>query len=116
MLAIAGALIALAVKLNLGIIALLPPMILTGGALAAQYTAGAVGSTHTDAGRYGAGVGFFNLLRVGGSAAGPAIVATVLQHDAAAYAAVFGISALAALAALAGTIAAQARQSIGNPT
>jgi hypothetical protein len=91
-------------------------MVLIGAALAAQYTAGAVGTTHSAAGRYGAGIGFFNLLRVGGAAAGPALVAIVLQHEAVAYAEVFAISCVIVLAAFAATVVSEARQVIGKPT
>jgi len=100
--------IALAVHLRLGIIALLPAVVLIGAALAAQYTAGAVGTTHSAAGRYGAGIGFFNLLRVGGAAAGPALVAIVLQQNTTAYPVVFAISCAVVLVALAGTFVAEA--------
>lgn len=94
--------IGLSVGLRLGIPALLPAMVLLGGALAAQYTAGAVGSTHTTAGRSGAGIGFFNLLRIAGSAIGPALVALVLQRDATGYVHVFVLSgAIVAVAVVA---------------
>jgi MFS family permease len=106
-LAAATASIALAVHLRLGFIALLPAMVLIGAALAAQYTAGAVGTTQSAAGRYGAGIGFFNLLRVGGAATGPALVAIVLQHDTAAYAEVFAIACGVVLLALAGTLVSE---------
>jgi MFS family permease len=115
-LAAATASIALAVNYRLGILALLPAMVLIGAALASQYTAGAVGTTHSAAGRYGAGIGFFNLLRVGGAAAGPALVAIVLQHDPAAYAQVFGISCTLVLIALAATAVSEGRQVIAKPT
>jgi MFS family permease len=113
-LALATGSIGLAVALRLGIWALLPSMVVIGAALAAQYTAGAVGSTHTVAGRYGAGIGFFNLLRVAGAATGPALVALVLQHDGSAYAEVFGISCAIAAAALVTTIASESPQPIGE--
>ena len=115
-LAAATAAIALAVNSRFGVIALFPAMVLIGAALASQYTAGAVGTTHSAAGRYGAGIGFFNLLRIGGAAAGPALVAIVLQHDAAAYAEVFGISCALVLVAFAATVAVEARQVIAKPT
>jgi len=114
--AIASASIAFAMGAGLGAVALLPAMVLIGAALAAQYTAGAVGSTHSAAGRYGAGIGFFNLLRVGGAAVGPALVALVLQHDEAAYAEVFALSCTVVLFALAATIVTEARQVIAKPT
>jgi len=115
-LALATAAIAAAVTAHLGIVALLPAMVLIGAALAAQYTAGAVGTTHSAAGRYGAGIGFFNLLRVGGAAAGPALVAIVLQHDGTAYAQVFAISCGLVLLAFAATAVSETRQVIGKPT
>jgi MFS family permease len=115
-LALATASIALAVTARLGVLAMVPAMVLIGAALAAQYTAGAVGTTHSAAGRVGAGIGFFNLLRVGGAAIGPALVALVLQHDAAAYAEVFGISCAVVLLALVATVASEARQVIAKPT
>ena len=115
-LALATAAIACAVYARLGVPVLFPPMVLIGAALAAQYTAGAVGSTHSAAGRSGAGIGLFNLLRVGGAAIGPALVALVLQRDAAAYAQIFGIACAVVVLALAGAIASEAPQVIANPT
>jgi MFS family permease len=91
-------------------------MVLLGAALAAQYTAGASGATQTAAGRYGAGIGFFNLLRIAGAAAGPALVAIVLQQDAAAYAQIFAISGVLVLAGFAFTLAVERRQVIAKPT
>jgi hypothetical protein len=62
-----------------------------------------VGTTSTDAGRYGAGVGFFNLLRIAGSGIGAATVAIVLQHEGSGYARIFLISGGAVAAGLAAT-------------
>jgi MFS family permease len=115
-LAASTALLALTVALGLGVIVFFPAMVLIGASLAAQYTAGAAGATQSAAGRYGAGIGFFNLLRVGGAAAGPALVAVVLHNDAAAYAEVFGISCAVVLAGLAATVVIEARQVIAKPT
>jgi MFS family permease len=115
-LAASTALLALTVALGLGVIVFFPAMVLIGASLAAQYTAGAAGATQSAAGRYGAGIGFFNLLRVGGAAAGPALVAVVLHNDAAAYAEVFGISCAVVLAGLAATVVIEARQIIAKPT
>jgi MFS family permease len=100
-LAIATASIAFAASEHLGVVTLLPAMILIGAAVAAMYTGGAVGTTHSEAGRYGAGIGFFNLLRVAGSAIGAAYVAIVLEHDLTGYSTVFAIACAIALAALA---------------
>ena len=107
--AVATASLALAAATHRGVGALFPAMILIGAALAVMYTAGAVGTTSTEAGRYGAGIGFFNLLRVAGSAIGVAYVAIVLQHNAGAYNVVFGIgSAVATIALLALFVIARA--------
>jgi MFS family permease len=115
-LALGTASIALTVTARLGVFTLLPAMILIGAALAAQYTAGAVGSTHSAAGRIGAGIGFFNLLRIAGAAIGPALTALVLQHDPAAYAQVFVISCAVVLTAFVATLASETGQAIGKPT
>ena len=115
-LAASTALLALTVALGLGVIFFFPAMVLIGASLAAQYTAGASGATQSAPGRYGAGIGFFNLLRVGGAAAGPALVAVVLQNDATAYAQVFEISCALVLAGLAATVVIGAHQVIAKPT
>jgi MFS family permease len=112
----AAALLALTVYLHLGLWMFFPAMLLLGAALAAEYTAAASGATQTPAGRYGAGIGFFNLLRIGAAGAGPALVAIVLQQDAAAYAQIFAISCALALAGLAYTAVVERRQIIANPT
>jgi hypothetical protein len=109
--------IAAAAANHLGVWSLLPAMVLIGASMAAMYTAGAVGTTHSEAGRYGAGIGFFNLVRVAGSAIGAAYVAIVLQADVGAYGVVFGIGTAVALLALVASIASEGRQNvIGNPT
>ena len=115
-LAASTALLALTIALGLGLLVFFPAMVLIGASLAAQYTAGAAGATQSGPGRHGAGIGFFNLLRVGGAAAGPALVAIVLQRDATAYAQVFEISCALVLAGLAATVAVGARQVIAKPT
>jgi len=106
----------LAVIERLGVLALFVPMVLIGAALAAQYTAGAVGSTHSAAARRGAGIGLFNLLRISGAAIGPALVALVLQRDASAYALIFGIACAVVVVALTATVASEASQVIAKPT
>ena len=100
-LCVASAATAFVVGVRLGFVALIPPMLAIGAALAAHYTAGAVGTTQSAAGRYGAGVGFFNLLRISGAAIGPALVGTLLARDASAYASTFAYAAVAAAIALA---------------
>jgi len=114
--AVAAAAMALTVYLQLGLWLLFPAMLLLGAALAAQYTAGASGATQTAAGRYGAGIGFFNLLRIAGAAAGPALVAIVLQQNAAAYGQIFAIAAVLTLLGFASTFAVERRQVIAKPT
>jgi EmrB/QacA subfamily drug resistance transporter len=108
-LCLAAAATAFVVEQRLSFLALIPPMLATGAALALHYTAGAVGTTQSVAGRYGAGIGFFNLLRIGGSAIGPAVVGTVLARDANAYAATFAYAAGAAACALALVLALRLR-------
>jgi MFS family permease len=115
-LAAATAALAWAIGAHRGALALFPEMILIGAAVAAQYTAGATGATETAAGRFGAGIGFFNLLRIAGAAAGPALVAMVLQHDVTAYATTFGIACVVVLAGLAGTAVVNRPQLIAKPT
>lgn len=115
-LAAATAALALTVNAHLGVFALLPAMILIGAAVATQYTAGATGATSTAAGKYGAGIGFFNLLRIAGAAAGPALVAMVLQRDETGYATTFGIACAVVLAGLAATAVVNRAQVIGKPT
>lgn len=116
-LALAAGSIAVAAAHHFGTWSLLPAMILIGASMAAMYTAGAVGTTHSEAGRYGAGIGFFNLLRIAGAALGAAYVAIVLGAAAGAYDVVFGIGAALALLAFVAGLASEGRQSaIGNPT
>ncbi|HEV8020381.1 MAG TPA: MFS transporter [Candidatus Lustribacter sp.] len=115
-LAVATAALTFVVNAHLGVIALLPAMILIGAAVAAQYTAGATGATQTTAGRFGAGIGFFNLLRIAGAAAGPALVAMVLEGDVSAYATTFGISCAVVLAGLAATAIVNRPQVSAKPT
>jgi Major Facilitator Superfamily len=105
-----------AVEQHLGALMLLPGMVIFGAALAAMYTSGAVGTTQTEAGRFGAGVGFFNLLRVGGSAIGAAYVALVLAGDAGAYALIFAIGCAVAIVALIATVGSESVQVIAKPT
>jgi hypothetical protein len=93
-----------------------PAMLLLGAALAAEYTAAASGATQTAAGRYGAGIGFFNLLRIAAAGAGPALVAIVLQQEATAYAQIFAIACALTLAGFAYSITVERRQVIAKPT
>ena len=116
LLALATACMAFASGTNLGLTALMPAMILIGAATASMYTAGAVGTTATVAGRYGAGIGFFNLLRVAGTAIGVAIVAIVLDAHPGAYGTVFGIGTAIALFAVLATTVSESRQVIAKPT
>jgi len=56
------------------------------------------------------------LLRIAGAAAGPALVAMVLQRDESAYATTFGIACAVVLAGLAATVVANRPQLIAKPT
>ncbi|NVI85788.1 MFS transporter, partial [Actinomadura sp. BRA 177] len=76
---------------------LLAALALTGAGVAFVQTPAATGATRSDAGRRGAGLGLFNLLRFGGSALGAAWVGAVLDQ-APAFGVVF--AACAATAAL----------------
>jgi len=112
---VATASIAWAIDVHAGLFALFPAMILIGAAVAAAYTAGAVGTTQSEAGRYGAGIGFFNLLRASGFAFGAALVAVVLQARAGDYGAIFAITGALAVVSLGATFVSE-RYPIGNPT
>lgn len=74
-----------------------------GGGIALVQTAAAAGATRSEAGRYGAGVGLFNLIRFAGSTAGAAVVAIILNVRAEGYAIVFTVCVAAAVLGLAGT-------------
>jgi MFS family permease len=63
-----------------GVPLLLAALLLTGTGVALVQTPAATGATRSRAGRYGAGLGLFNLLRFGGSALGAAWVAAVLDR------------------------------------
>ena len=104
-LALGSAAIGLAVGERLGIVAIAAGMIPIGATLAAVYTAGAVGSTATAAGRYGAGIGFFNLLRIAGAAIGAALVAIVLQAQPGGYGAIFAIDTILAVGGFVAVVA-----------
>jgi len=74
---------------------LLTALALTGTGVAFVQTPAATGATRSDAGRRGAGLGLFNLLRFGGSALGAAWVGAVLDQ-APAFGVVFAVSAATA--------------------
>ncbi|MEV4003905.1 MFS transporter [Actinomadura sp. NPDC049753] len=80
---------------------LLAALALTGAGVAFVQTPAATGATRSDAGRRGAGLGLFNLLRFGGSALGAAWVGAVLDR-APAFGVMFAVcAATAALGLLA---------------
>ena len=114
--AIATGAIAVTTAAHSGIAALFPAMIVIGASLASMYTAGAVGTTHSDAGRYGAGIGFFNLLRVAGSAIGVAMRRDRDRSRPRRYDVVFGIGCAIALISLGVAALSESRQLIANPT
>lgn len=86
---------------HLGFVPLIPFLLALGAVVAMHYTAGAVGTTATAAGRYGAGIGLFNALRVSGLAFGAALVGTILQRDPNGYASIFVGAAVATAVAFA---------------
>jgi len=104
---------ALLVGRHAGFAPLIPFLLAVGAAVAAHYTAGAVGTTQTPAGRYGAGIGFFNSLRIAGAALGAALVGTILQRDPSAYAAIFTDTGIAAACALIVVLALRDRSRAG---
>jgi MFS family permease len=103
-LGLASAAIAFITAERLGFVPMIPFLLAIGAAVAAHYTAGAVGTTQTPAGRYGAGIGLFNLMRIAGTAIGPALVGTILERDANAYSAIFIDTAVVAACALGWTL------------
>jgi hypothetical protein len=97
---IAGqALVAAVLAWSWGIPPLLAALALTGAGVAFVQTPAATGATRSDAGRIGAGLGLFNLLRFGGSAVGAAWVGAVLDQ-APAFGLVFTVSAATAAVGL----------------
>ena len=76
----------------------------TGAGVAFVQTPAATGATRSPAGRYGAGLGLFNLVRFAGSALGAAWVAIVLSGGGS-YGVLFGACVGAALLGIAGTFA-----------
>jgi hypothetical protein len=76
-------------------------------------TPAATGATTSPAGKVGAAIGLFNLIRFAGSALGAAWVAIVLPHDALLL--LFAGCAAVALAGLAGTFAGPDPESVGAP-
>ncbi len=105
--ALAGGTAALAcvVALRGPIAAMGVSLLAVGAAIALAYTSTAVGATATEAGRYGAGIGLYNLLRIAGTALGAALVAAVLRYEPGGYAAAFALCACVAVAGLLATFA-----------
>jgi MFS family permease len=101
-----------------GIGAALPAVLaFVGVGVAFVQTPAANGATRSRAGRLGAGLGLFNLLRFGGSALGAAWVAAVLDHTPA-FSLVFGVGAAMAGIGLLGSFVGrdpEARASSGHP-
>ena len=83
---------------------LLAALALTGAGVAFVQTPAATGATRSDAGRRGAGLGLFNLLRFGGSALGAAWVGAVLDQTPA-FGVVFAVCAATAVLGLLATFA-----------
>jgi predicted MFS family arabinose efflux permease len=102
-LAAASAAFALLVLAPLHLAALLLAMCAVGVGLAFVHAATAVGITDSAAGRYGAGVGLYNLLRIAGSTLGAAWVGTEIRSAASSFAVIFAGCAVVALCGLAVT-------------
>lgn len=79
-------------------------LLLAGAGVAFVQTPAATGATRSPAGRYGSGLGLFNLVRFAGSALGAAWVAIVLTGGGS-YAVLFGVCVTMAGLGLAGTFA-----------
>jgi MFS family permease len=88
------------IAFNGGVASLTPFLLVIGVAVALNYTSTAVGPTLTEAGRYGAGIGLYNLMRIAGSAVGAATVAIVLKANAAGFWEILAVSDLVVLAGL----------------
>lgn len=108
-LAIGSGAIALVTATAGSVVVLAAFLLLDGAAIALTYTSSAVGSTQTEAGRDGAAIGFYNLLRIAGLSAGAAFVAIVLAHAPRAFAEIFTDSGIAVAAACAATFAINGR-------
>lgn len=100
-LAFGAACAAAVIALHGSIALLILSLFVVGAAVALNYTSTAVGPTLTEAGRYGAGIGLYNLMRIAGSAVGAATVPIVLEAERTAFAEIFALSAAAVAAALA---------------
>jgi hypothetical protein len=79
-------------------------LLVAGAGVAFVQTPAATGATRSPAGRYGAGLGLFNLVRFAGSALGAAWVAIVLSGGGS-YGLLFGTCVGAALLGIVGTFA-----------
>jgi multidrug resistance protein len=105
LLALVVAQLLLAVVLAAGVIRpfeIVAILLVAGTGVAMVQTPSAAGATRSPAGRAGAGLGLFNLIRFAGSAVGAAWVAIVLRHEAS-FLVMFGISAAVAGVGLFGT-------------
>lgn len=108
-LALASAATALIVYGWGNVAALAAVLLLIGGGVAFTYTSSAVGAQQTDAGRFGAGVGLFNLLRIAGSGVGAATVAIVVQHDPRGFATIFLLIGIVVACGFVGTLYCRSR-------
>ena len=89
------------IQLQLPLIVLIVSIAAIGLGLSFVHTGSAVGSTATPTGRFGAGVGLFNTIRLAGSTLGAAWVGVTVKNPAGSYAQIFLVSACFALAGLA---------------
>lgn len=94
---------------------LIVALLVAGGGVAFVQTPAATGATRSEAGRLGAGLGLFNLVRFAGSALGAAWVAIVLSGGGS-YGVLFGACVVAAVLGIAGTFAGPSPLPIADPT
>jgi MFS family permease len=85
-------------------------LLVLGAGIACVQTASATAATSSEAGRYGAGVGLFNLIRFTGSTSGGAWVAIVLSLHGESFGPLFALCAAVAACGFAGTFAGRGSQ------
>lgn len=96
-------------------LALVTALAVVGVGVALVQTPAATGATRSPAGRYGTGLGLFNLVRFAGSALGAAWVAIELGRGGS-YAVLFGVAAAVAVAAFVGTFVGLTPQPSTTPS
>lgn len=114
-LAAGAAAIALEIASGAHVAAVIVSLLVCGAAIAFAYTSAAVGSTQSQAGRIGAAVGLFNLLRIAGSAIGAAAVALTLELVRGGYATIFALVAAIVAASFVATMFSRERDATPVP-